>query len=273
MNGFVIALAVIAALIVIILLAYLLVFVRPRGRKPEDSALLCDYAHRGLFGNGLPENSLGAFERACQEGYGIELDVQLSRDGVVMVFHDYTLNRMTGVEKKLCELDADELKNISLGGTEEKIPTFEEVLALVNGRVPLLVELKGENLDTSLCPKVAQLLKEYKGPYCIESFNPLLIKDIQKYLPDAYIGQLYTNVCKDKKKYSALNIALSLMALNFLAAPDFIAYNHKCRKSFPVCIATGLYRAPKFVWTIKTDKGVETAHKNGEHPIFEREWK
>ncbi|MBQ8408516.1 MAG: glycerophosphodiester phosphodiesterase [Clostridia bacterium] len=267
-----IILSTVVGLFLILALLYLLLFIRPAGKKPQDEALLCDYAHRGLHdGNtaGLPENSLAAFELACREGYGIELDVQLSRDGEVMVFHDYTLIRMTGVDKKLCELSAEELRKLSLAGTDQTIPTFAEVLSLIDGRVPILVELKGENFDTSLCPKVAELLSAYKGSYCIESFNPLLIKDMKKYLPDSYRGLLYTNACRDKKKATVINVAVSLMLLNFLAKPNFIAFNRIDRSSLPVKLTTGLYRAPKFVWTVRSVQDLETAHKNGEHPIFE----
>lgn len=257
-------------LIGLLILLYLLLFLRPRGRKPKDSRLLCDYAHRGLHGNGVPENSLLAFGEAVKKGFGIELDVQLSADGVVMVFHDYTLIRVTGKEENLKNLTAAELQALSLAGTEQTIPTFREVLELVDGKVPLLVELKGEDLNSALCPKVAELLQNYQGPYCVESFNPLLVKNIKKHLPEAYCGQLYTNVCRDKKKYSPLNLILSAMAFNFLARPDFIAYNIKDRKAFPVLVATKLYKAPRFVWTVRTEEELETAHRLGEHPIFEK---
>ena len=262
-------LAIIFALALLLFIAYLLILVRPGKKIKPSPTLMCDYAHRGLHGNGVPENSLQAFELACQRGCGIELDVQLSRDGTVMVFHDYTLIRMTGVDKKLCELDADELSKLSLAGTDQTVPTFSEVLALVNGRVPILVELKGESFDVSLCKKVADILLEYKGEYCIESFNPLLIKEIKKYLPSIFRGLLYTNVCRDKGKYSALNVAISLMLFNFLAKPDFIAYNKDDRGSLPVNLATKLYRAPRFVWTAVGEDEINTAHTLGECPIFE----
>ena len=254
----------------ILLLLYLIVFVRPNSKIPQNKKLLCDYAHRGLHGNGIPENSLAAFELACQDGYGIELDVQLSRDGKVMVFHDYTLNRMTGCDKKLCELDASDLQCLALDDTNQFIPTFEEVLSLVGGRVPILVELKGESLDTSLCPKVAEVLASYNGDYCVESFNPLLVRDIQKAIPGVYCGLLFTNACKEKKNLSIKNLAVSCMLLNFLAKPNFIAYSKDYRNSLPVKITTGLYKAPKFVWTVKNESEYNTAKENGECPIFER---
>ena len=174
--------------------------IAPRARKNAIRPFLRPYAHRGLWGGEIPENSLAAFRRAAEHGFAIELDVQLSSDGEVMVFHDYTLDRVVGREGKLCDLDAAELGTLSLCGTEQTIPTFREVLTLVNGRVPILVELKGESMDTSLCEKAAALLREYEGLYCIESFNPLLLHEMRKHLPDAYYGLLYTNVCRAKKK-------------------------------------------------------------------------
>lgn len=262
-------LSTLVGLALLLFLIYLLVLIHPRRKTKPEEVLLCDYAHRGLHGRGIPENSLAAFEAACAAGYGIELDVQLSRDGVVMVFHDYTLTRMTGREQKLCELSCEELTAISLADSDQKIPTFAQVLELVDGRVPLLIELKGEDRDTSLCQKVAMCLAGYTGAYCLESFNPLLIGEIEKFLPTVPRGLLYTNVCREKKKYSILNLALTAMALNVLARPDFIAYNQHDRNSLPVKIATRLYRTPKFVWTIKSAEAREEAHRLGECPIFE----
>ncbi len=269
MDPIFIILIILAAVLLATTLLYLFVLIRPRKKKTLDPALLCDYAHRGLHGEGVPENSLLAFERACKAGFGIELDVQLSRDGTVMVFHDYTLVRMTGRPEKLCELDAAELCTVSLANSAEKIPSFDAVLRLIDGRVPILVELKGENLDTSLCKRVADLLRSYKGAYCIESFNPLLCGEMKKHLPNALRGLLYTNVCREKKSRSALNIALTCMALNFLAKPHFIAYNQHDRRALPVTLTTKLFRAPRFVWTVRTEEQLQAAHENGEAPIFE----
>ncbi len=263
------AVYIILGLIILFLALYVFVFVKPVAKEPENKRLLCKYAHRGLHGKEIPENSLLAFLEAVNNSYGIELDVQLSSDGEVMVFHDYSLKRMTGLDDKLSKLTIEELKFLKLAGTEQKIPTFKEVLTLVDGKVPLLVELKGETLDSSLCPKVAELLKEYNGDYCIESFNPLLLKEMKKHLPSAYYGQLYTNVCRDKKKYSILNILLTSMFFNFLAKPNFIAFNKKDRNSLPVKITTKFYKAPKFVWTVKNKEELNTADENGEYAIFE----
>ncbi len=257
--------------LVLLLALYLLVLVRPRARRTDNAALLCDYAHRGLHGGGIPENSMAAFRRACEAGYGIELDVHLSRDGEVVVFHDETLVRMTGCDRRLDELTLAELKSLSLSGTDQTIPTLAEVLSLVAGRVPILVELKGESLSTALCERVAQQMRAYGGDYCFESFNPLLVRKIRRCLPQAFCGQLYTNVCRDKKKYTPLYLALTAMALNCLARPDFIAYDQRERDSLPVRITTRWYRATRFVWTVRTEDERETVDALGEHAIFETE--
>ena len=260
----------IVMLLLIIAAVIYITLIMPRAIDGADMDMLCcDYAHRGLWSENAPENSLAAFELAVKAGYGIELDVQLSRDGEVMVFHDYSLLRMTGCDKKLSELDASELSELRLDGSDQAIPTLKEVLDLVDGRAPLLIELKGEEADASLCPKVAKLLRDYKGAYCFESFNPLLVGNMKKQFPDVFCGLLYTNVCREKEKYSLLNIALTVMALNVIARPDFIAYNQEDRDSIPVRITAGLYGAPRAVWTVRTREELDTAHKNGEMAIFE----
>ncbi len=250
-------------------LLYIIVLARPHAKAPSDKRLVCDYAHRGLHGDGVPENSLAAFSRAVRNGYGIELDVQLSRDGEIMVFHDYTLARMTGREGELSDFTADELRTLTLGGTSERIPTLAEVLALVNGRVPLLVELKGESADTSLCEPLATMLSSYGGPYCIESFNPMLLGKMAKLMPHVWRGLLYTNVVRDKKCASLLNLALTAMLTNVIARPNFIAYNYLDRNSFFVRFATRFWRAPRFSWTVREREEYVRAKGNGECAIFE----
>ncbi len=262
-----IALFIVLSVLIIIFLIYILFLVRPYKSVP-DKVLLCDYAHRGLHGKGIPENSLFAFEAASSKGFGIELDVQLSKDGEVLVFHDSSLKRMTGLDKKLCDLTLKELKELRLKDTQEKIPTLKEVLELVNGRVPILVELKGENFDLALCDKVAEILKAYKGPYCLESFNPFLIGRMGELLPHSFRGLLYTNYLRGPK-VTFIKLLGAIMALNFIAKPNFISYNKLDRNSLPVKITTGLYKAYKFVWTVVGRKEISTAKEKGEYPIFE----
>ena len=130
-------------------------------------------AHRGLWrSGGAPENSLAAFEAACKAGFGIELDVRLSADGEAMVFHDDTLERLTASAGLVEEQTADELQALRLLGSCETIPTLEEVLALIDGRAPLLVELKTPPGQEGLLERrVAEVLSDYAGPVAVLSFN------------------------------------------------------------------------------------------------------
>jgi len=250
---------------------YLFFLVRPAKRPADtDPSLLTHYAHRGLHTETIPENSLAAFRNAVTHGYGIELDLQLSSDGEVMVFHDYTLERMTGEAGTLSERTAAELSGLHLltrdgMRTEEKIPTLKEVLALADGKVPLLIELKGENFDTSLCPAADRILRSYRGAYCVESFNPLLIGWYKTNRPDVLRGLLYTDVFRVKSK-SLLNLLLSGMMLNFLARPHFIAYDGCFPKKLPLLLTTKLFRADRFIWTVRAE---EERSKAGEPMIFE----
>ena len=264
-----IILAIIAWFALLLFSIYVIVLACPVAKEPGNRDLLCEYAHRGLHGNGVPENSLAAFRLARDNGFAMELDVHLSKDKEVMVFHDASLKRMTGRDAEIHELTCAELKTLRLAETEETIPTLREVLELIDGKVPLLIELKGESTDTSLCPEVAKLLREYSGAYCIESFNPILLGAMRKELPEAYYGLLYTNVCREKKKINALNIAITCMALNFIAKPNFIAFDKNDRSSFPVWLSTRFFGAPKYVWTIRSDEELNVARANGECAIFE----
>lgn len=256
-------------MLIIILLSIiiaLLFLIFPAGRT-MDKKLLRDYAHRGLHGETedgfAPENSLAAFRRAADAGFGIELDLQLSRDGEVFVFHDYSLARMTGCDKKLSELTADELDKLRLSGGGERIPRLTEVLETVGGRVPLLIELKGESVDTALCPAANAILSEYGGEYIVESFNPMLLNWYRKHRPEIRRGQLYTNVCREKG-ISPLNILLTGMLLNCLSRPDFVAYDKKSPRAFPLFAATRIFRAARFAWTIRNP-----SEHGPDHAIFE----
>ena len=131
-------------------------------------------AHRGLWSpDGAPENSLGAFQAACAAGYGVELDVQLSADGEAMVFHDDTLGRMTGAEGRLADRTAAELGELKLAGTDERIPTLLETLALVGRRALVLIELKTPaGAVGPLEHRVHEIIADHAGPVAVIGFNP-----------------------------------------------------------------------------------------------------
>ena len=132
-------------------------------------------AHRGFFDNkkGIPENSMLAFQRAIDNDYTIELDVHILKDGKVIVFHDDNLKRMTGEDKLIKDCDYEEIEKLRLLGTNQKIPLFEEVLSLVDGKVALLIELKYDVKVGRLEKELIKILKNYKGKYAVQSFSPL----------------------------------------------------------------------------------------------------
>lgn len=219
-------------------------------RKKKSPFQNRNFAHRGLHkrDKSIPENSLAAFDRAASYGYGIELDVQLSKDGQVVVFHDDTLERVCGVSARVDELSFAELRELRLCGTEEKIPLLSEVLKTVRGRGALIVELKNGNRNKELCQKTYALLRRYTGDYCIESFNPFIVRWFRKNAPEVVRGQLANPPEGYNGEVNPVTaFLLSNVLLNFLARPQFIAYKI-APKPFPVrlCEALG---AMKVCWT------------------------
>ena len=186
------------------------------------------YAHRGLYDNlhGVPENSLPAFRAAAEKGYGVELDVQLSSDGQVVVFHDDTLDRVCGVHGNVIDYSLTELRQMKLLDTEETIPLFTEVLdVLSQGAGPVIVELKSGKRNDELCEKTRELLRGYPGVYCVESFDPGIVNWFRKNAPEIIRGQL----AMPADHYAAgtnplLARLLAGCRFSFLNRPDFIAY-------------------------------------------------
>ena len=259
-------------LLIIIAAVIYISLIMPRAIDGADMDMLCcDYAHRGLWNEKIPENSLAAFELAARAGYGIELDIQLSKDGRIVVFHDATLKRMCGVNRHVCDLTLAELKTLGLAGTNHQIPTLVEVLQLIDGRVPLLIELKGEDVDTTLCSRAAKVLDNYRGAFCVESFNPVILSWFKNYRPRYARGQLVTDLIKEKRNGNKLlSFVLSQMLLNFLSRPDFIAVDKKYQSKISFKICTGLFRVKAFVWTVRTPNEFVQAHRSGKYTIFEK---
>lgn len=202
------------------------------------------YAHRGMFGAKEPENSIEAFEKAVENGYGIELDVQLSADGQAVVFHDANLLRLYGENVAVSALTAAELG-------EYGIPTLAEALKAIDGKVPLIVELKGETRDISVAPIAAEVLDEYVGEYCVESFNPFILKWFKDCRPDVVRGQLSAPFKRDGKKGPKYFLLEHLM-LNFVSRPDFIAYDHTSTAKVSLALCRKLFNVPVIAWTVKT---------------------
>lgn len=250
------------------------------------------YAHRGLHDNtsDAPENTMAAFKKAVDAGYGIECDVQLTKDGIPVIFHDFTLARVAryaegdipadavknsdgtfGVKGKVIDYTYEELQRFHILDSVEKIPKFEDFLALVNGKVPLIVELKIEFKNCSVCSKADALLSSYKGVYCIESFNPLGILWYRIHRPQIMRGQLSDEFHKESPSEfnSFLYFALTNLMLNFLTRPDFIAYNHKYPGNLSLWLCRHLYKNVTAAWTLKSEDDLKRAERNFDIYIFD----
>lgn len=220
-------------------------------RRQKEPFLGRNFAHRGLHtrDRSVPENSLEAFRLAARAGYGIELDVRLSRDGQVVVFHDDTLTRMCGVDKRVDELSYAELSQLRLAGTEQRIPLFTEALDVIRGRGPLIVELKTGRNYRELCEKTYELLERYRGDVCIESFNPMIVGWFRLHGRDLVRGQL----AMPAERYKGESISplqgflMSRVLMNFISRPQFIAYRIGPRP-LAVRLSEAL-GAMKFGWT------------------------
>jgi len=259
--------------IVLFLVAVYLYAIMPRmikrpDRTPFEGKL---YAHRGLFDNetDAPENSLPAFAKAAEHGFGIEMDIQLTKDKIPVVFHDFTLRRACRTSGKVIDYTYEELKNLELFRSQEHIPTLEEALEVIGGRVPIIVELKIEWRDYRVCRIADEILRKYKGAYAIESFNPLALLWYRKNHKEVVRGQLADHFRKEGTANVPFYFLLHYLTLNFLTKPDFIAYNHKYSKNMSRQICRYLFGAAAAGWTIKNEEQLKAAKENFDWFIFD----
>jgi len=264
---------IIAIIIVGVFLLYLYAILPSLRKRPKEAELFCKYyAHRGLHDNQteVPENSMLAFIKAKDAGYGIELDVQLSKDNMVVVFHDEALKRVCNQIGNVRDYTYKELQEFALLDTKEYMPLFSEVLKEIDGKIPLLVEIKIHENAEKVCSKVNEILENYKGPYVIESFHPLAVAWYKKHRADILRGQLSTNLRKDNNgKYSLSYFFVQHLLFDFLTKPDFISYSHKYRKAKALFITTKCFGAIPVAWTIKNQDELDQCKKYFQYFIFE----
>jgi glycerophosphoryl diester phosphodiesterase len=227
------------------------------------------YAHRGLHGNGIIENSRAAFAAAIESGHGIELDVQVSRDGEPFVFHDDRLERLTGSSGPFTERIGMELGGIQLRGTNECIPRLSEVLSLIAGRVPLLIEVKYSTIPTgAVCLQIRRLLEGYAGPVAVMSFNPDVGRWFHEHAPRIVRGLVVTEQGK-RKWFDQIKGVVSRQISLIRAKPDFLAYDIRDlpRSSFAARQrGRGL---PVLTWTVRTAAHERAAITYADEIIYE----
>lgn len=263
-----IVLTVLAALTIL----YVLSTLCRRGSKKMQALAGCGYAHRGLHGNGIPENSMAAFRKALEKGYGVELDIHLTADGEPVVIHDASLKRTAGADVIVEDLTLAQLADYRLEGTDEAIPTFRQVLELFGEKAPLIVELKPHGGNHARLTKAAcDLLDQYPCHFCLESFDPRCIAWLKKHRPDLLRGQLTESFLRNPRSPLPwiLKLVLTHQMENFLVRPDFVAYRFADRKRLSNFLVRRLWGAQGVTWTITSQADYDKAVAEGWIPIFE----
>lgn len=243
----------------------------PSSRYPmADLAFLTrtPFAHRGLHGRGVVENSRAAMEAAIAAGHGVEIDVQASKDGVAMVFHDYELDRLTRKSGAVIDRKAAQLEKIGLRNSDETIARLTEILGLVDGRAPVLIELKAKSRKVKkLCRSVADALSAYDGEAAVMSFNPEVGRWFAKHAPDIVRGLVVTEhdeISLAARLQGAMQRSLSVLR----AQPDFLAYDVR---DLPSAFADSLRakNVPVVTWTVRTDGERASAAEGADQIIYE----
>lgn len=273
-NTAIIAILTAARILVLLLMIYLAMIQGRRGHRAWATLEQFRYAHRGLHDkeHGIPENSLSAFRRAVEHGFGAELDVHLTRDGRLAVIHDNSLLRTAGADVKASELTSAELEQYRLDGTDEKIPFLEEVLPLFEGKTPLIVELKVDGNAAALAQATCDMLDRYKVNYCMESFHPQAVHWLKKHHPEICRGQLSQDFRKEE--HTGLgwfaDFAMTHLLTGFLTRPDFIAYNHEHRDRLSLRLTRKVWGVREVSWTLRSREDMEAVEADGCLSIFER---
>ena len=225
----------------------------------------CDYAHRGLHGAGVPENSPTGFALAIERGIGIECDVQRSSDGQAMVFHDFALDRLTGETGLVSARSSDQLSRIILLGSQDTIPSLRQLLSQIAGRVPLLIELKSNNSPrfAALCLAVRRVLEGYQGPHAVMSFDPRMVRWFAVHSPLTTRGLIIT-----EENAKALAGRLRRRFSLWHSKPHFLAYDIRDLPSRFAAAQRGR-GLPLLTWTVRSGELRERAEAYADAPIAE----
>jgi glycerophosphoryl diester phosphodiesterase len=226
------------------------------------------FAHRGLHSEVCPENSLGAIEAAIQRGYPIEIDVQVCADGRAVVFHDWNLCRLTGLDARVRTKTTAEIAALRLGGGDERIPFLEDALDLIRGRQPVIIEIKNRKRPCALEPVVSSLLRTYQGAVAVHSFNPFTLGWFREHHPGLCRGQISCSFDTDDmagwKKF-----ILAHYGMNWMSRPHFISHHWKQLPAIMPALLRRLLQLPLLAWTVRSAQEQMVARRHADNVIFE----
>lgn len=228
----------------------------------------CYFAHRGLFNEEYPENSIIAFQNAIENDFAIELDIQFTKDKKVIVFHDYTLERLTGDKRNVSDLTYEEIKKLNLLNTKEKIPLLEDVLELVDGRAPILIEIKNCNDIINLGNETAKLLEGYTGKYAIQSFDPCVLKWYKKNNRDVLVGQLIGSYKGVEKFSHCKDVVIDFKNFFLDYKMDFLSIDSYDIKNLSIKTFR-FFRIPILSWTIRSESELKNIKEFVDGFIFD----
>jgi glycerophosphoryl diester phosphodiesterase len=256
-------------LLAVALLFTVYLFLIAPARKPYPYAMRTDvlYAHRGLHdqNHSVIENSLRAFTLAVENGYGMELDLQTTRDGKVVIHHDLNTKRVCGVNAEIEQTDYADLPLLPDGAP---LPLFSDLLKLVDGKTPLIIELKHHKQYLRTVQSTLEMLKNYKGDYCLESFHPMIVQYLRKSAPQLLRGQLSSGRLGSEIKPQNAFLLKHLM-FNVLARPHFIAYDFYHDRTPSLWLNRLLFKPILVAWTVKSQPDLNAARKRYDAIIFE----
>lgn len=225
-------------------------------------------AHRGLHDETRPENSLAAIDAALGQGFPIEIDVQTSADGRAVVFHDWNLQRLTGRDARVKFTNAADIAKLRLAGGSEPVPFLEDVLDLVNGRQPLIIEIKNRKRPCALEPEVSRILRAYRGPVAVHSFNPFSLGWFRRNHPGLCRGQISCSFDTDDMA-GWKKLILAHYGMNWMSRPHFISHHWKQLPAIVPILLRHLMRMPLLTWTVRNQKEQASALQYADNVFFE----
>ena len=231
-------------------------------------------AHRGLHSHDkskeiIPENSLAACQAAIDAGMPIEIDIHLTKYGEILVFHDYYLRRMTGRGGNIKRVRSNDLSRYQLLGTAETIPTLQDVLKLVDGQVPLLIELKTRKRDGVFEEYFVDEISAYKGVFAVQSFNPFVVNWFHQNRPDMNVGQLIKGNKVVRSLFKARYNVFDYVMEQLKCRPDFIVYDVDNLNPL-TAFFWRQKKLPLLTWTIRSKRQEATARKYADNYIFDQ---